>query len=1043
MSKFILLIISSFFIFFSFSYSQNSVVLEPSDDNKSRPAPFRNTIDNGINGIKVSYSFIELNSFNKTHNKEVYSAYSITDFSHLQEVGKPALPSHIDLVAIPDGADYKLKIYHKNPQKSKTKKIFPALKPARDTQGAAEPEFEINKSFYNTDQVYPQQSVRIIGEMKYRGIRMAMVETCPVQYNPFTSELFVNSEVSYEIVFSGANKFTDYSQHTETFINQITNYPLNNKSFTEEAKLYYLTNNKELDNTTAKNYIIITHSNFVAAADSLANWKRQMGYSVEVISANNWTTASVKNAVHTRYQNWTPKPDYLLIIGDNGDVPSETYYTYDGDPFGSDLYYVCMDGSSDFVPDMAKGRISPSSVENAMMQVRKIINYERNPISDTAFYNNGANCAQYQDDDGDGYADRRFLHTSEDIRDYIQSKGYTSERIYYTDNNVIPAYFNNGYYSQGQALPTVLLKSSGFDWTKGAADIATSINSGKFFLFHRDHGYAGGSGWAHPHFTNSNMSLLNNGDKLPVVFSINCHTGEFTLPSCFAETFMRLNNAGSVGIFAASYYSYSGYNDGFSIGLIDGIWSNPGMIPNFGSGGISNPNVTPHNDIKEMGNLLNHGLTRVIQTWGGGTAENRYTHELFHYFGDPAMRMWTHIPDTIIAISSDTISCSATGFAIDTCNVADAVATISKDGLLIGKTTLTNGSGVIPISILQGAYFTLTISAPNYKPFQKRIYLGSGNSIGLYKEFSNSICFGDDKSEIELFPVCGTPPYSILWSNGDTTSKISNLSNGIYSVIITDNLSNTIYDTTIISGPSSVMQISGNVTDAKCYFESSGNITISASGSTPPYTYEWSTGDTSMNLNNKPQGQYFINVTDSFGCIYTDSFTINQPEPLNVSVDYRNDSTGECSGYATAIPSGGNSPYTYLWNDPASQTTKTATDLCNGLYKVKLTDTNNCFLYKSFYILNTLGINNDKSIKLINISPNPSNTGVYNLEVINNNIYALALYNVVGEQIMNIPVKAVEGDSQIIDISRYAYGVYFLHVKSNNISKTYKLIYQK
>ena len=1044
MLKILTLIFSSFFLFISFAYTQNSVVLKPfADRNNPKSAPFRNVVDNGINGIKVSYSFIELNTFIKTHNKSDYSSYSITDFSHLQEAGKPALPSHIDLVAIPDGADYKLNIYNKNPQKRKTTKIFPALKPARDTQGAAEPEFEINKAFYNTDQIYPLQSVRIIGEMKYRGIRMAMVETCPVQYNPFTSELFVYSEISYEIVFSGASKFTNYANHSETFINQITNYPLNNKSFARESKSYYLSN-KAIDNTDSKNYIIITHSDFDDAADSIANWKRQLGYSVEIISSNNWTTTAVKNAVHTRYQNWTPKPDYLLIIGDNGDVPSETFYTSDGDAFGSDLYYVCMDGSSDFIPDMAKGRISPSNAENAMMQVRKIINYERNPISDTAFYNNGANCAQYQDDDANSYADRRFLHTSEDIRDYIQSKGYNSERIYYTDNNVTPAYYNNGYYSQAQALPNVLLKTSGFDWTKGAADIATSINAGKFFVFHRDHGYAGGSGWAHPHFTNSNMSLLNNGDKLPIVFSINCHTGEFTLPSCFAESFMR-HTAGSVGIFAASYYSYSGYNDGFSIGLIDGIWSNPGMIPSFGSGGVSNPIVTPHNDILEMGNLLNHGLTRVIQTWGGGNDENKYTHELFHYFGDPAMRMWTHMPDTIIASTSDTIACSATSFTIDTCNVVDAIATISKDGLLIGKITLTNGSGIIPISILQGAYFTLTISAPNYKPFQKRIYLGAGNSMGLYKETSNSICYGDDNSEIELFPVCGTPPYSILWSNGATTSKISNLANGTYSAIITDGLSNTLYDTTVVNGPSSVIQISGTIIDAKCYFESSGNITLNVSGSTPPYIYNWSTGDVSMNLSNKPAGKYFINVTDSFGCIYTDSFTIDQPEPLNVSLNYKNDSTGNCTGFATAVSTGGNIPYTYLWNDAANQITATAVNLCDGLYKVKVTDVHDCFLYKSVYILNTVGIESAANDKLINVSPNPSNTGIYNLEVINDNYedYILVLYNAIGEQVLNINMEAVKGNSRTIDISKYAYGVYFLKIRSNNISRTYKLIYQK
>lgn len=1037
MTKIFTLLIIQLLAIISIGFSQNN---RSTTDNHSS-APNRSIVDNGINGIKVFYSFNKTNYFEREHNNEVFAIQSITDFSFLQEVGKPALPSHIDLIAIPDGAEYELRINNDVAMVENTKRIFPALQPARDTEGAAEPKFEINKEFYNTNQIYPQQSVRIIGEMEYRGIRMAMVEICPIQYNPVTSKIYSHSDVGYELIFSGANTFTNYSKHTKNYINQVLNYPLNNKSFTEEADAYYA-NNTQAKTSTSKNYIIITHSNFSSAADSLANWKRKMGYSVEVISANNWTSTSVKNAVHTRYQNWTPKPDYLLIIGDNADVPSEINYI-NGDAYGTDLYYVCMDGSNDFVPDMAKGRISPSNASNAMMQVMKIINYERSPISDTSFYQNGMNCAQFQDDDNNGYADRRFLHTSENIRDYVMSKGYNSQRVYYTDNTVIPTNYNNGYYSQGQALPSVLLKSNGFNWNNGSNAISSSINSGKFFVFHRDHGYAGGYGWAHPYFTNNSMSQLNNGDKLPVVFSINCHTGEFTLPSCFAETFMRKTNGGSVGIFAASYYSYSGYNDGFSAGLIDGIWSNPGLIPSFGSGGIYNPSTTPHNDIRTMGDLLNHALTRVIQTWGGSGSGNRYTHELFHYFGDPAMRIWTQLPDTIIASIGDSISCSATGFAINNCNVLDATATISKDGLLIGKTTLTNGNGIIPISSLPGQSFTITLSASNYKPLKKKIVLGSGTNLGLYKENSNNTCFGINEASIEVFPACGTPPYDVQWSNGDTTFFISNLADGIYTVIVNDNANNTVYDTIEITGPSTALQVISTVNNTQCYFQSNGSIQLNTTGGIAPYTYLWSTGGTDSDLNNLAAGQYNVEVIDSLGCIKTDSFTISQPLPLDMTTNIRNDSTGSCAGIATAVATGGTSPYTYLWNDPANQTTATATGLCPSLYKVILTDNNNCTTQKSLYIINTLSINNPNLRELISISPNPSNTGVFNLKIEKELRATIeySVYNSLGEILMTRHSATDNSDIQEIDISKYAQGIYYLHLSTENSTIVYKLIY--
>ena len=1035
MTKTTLLLASLLLFFVNLSLAQSPAVLKGNDDVSQTPQ--RSVTDNGINGIEVGYSFSEPQQFQKKHRITDYVMLSIADFSHLQEVGKPALPSHIDLVAIPDGAEYKLTINNDIPMVKSSAKVYPALKPARDTQGAKEPEFEINKEFYETDLVYPQQSVQIIGEMKYRGIRMLMVQVCPVQYNPATSKLYIHSDINYEIEFSGATSFTDYSIHTKSFMDNIQHYPLNSKSFSQESNKYYSQN---AINTTAgsKNYIIITHSDFDAAADSIANWKRQLGYSVEVVSAATWTAAQVRDAVHTRYQNWTPKPDYLLIIGDDDDVPAETYYTNDSEAFGSDLYFVCMDGNGDYVPDMAKGRISPSDAANAMMQVHKIINYERNPIQDSAFYTNGLNCAQFQDDDDDSYADRRFLHTSENIRDYVMSLGYNNQRIYYTDDNVLPLNYNYGYYSNGQNLPSELLKTNGFDWTGGAAEIASAINQGKFFVFHRDHGYAGGSGWAHPYFVNSSISNLNNGDKLPVVFSINCHTGEFTLNSCFAETFMRRSTGGSVGIFAASFYSYSGYNDGFSIGLIDGLWSNPGLIADFGSGGNYNPTLTPHDDIIKMGDLLNHGLTRMVQTWGS----SRYTNELFHYFGDPSMRIWKQKPDSILASVVDTIGCNSTSFTVSNCNVSDAVATITGNGFLLGKTTLVNGNGVIPVSGIVGPYVYLTISAPNMRPLVKKLLLGSGGSLSLYTQSGNNICYNSNIADIEIYPGCGTPPYQILWNTGDTINRLENVSSGIYTVVVTDASNVIMYDTITVSGPTSAMQISSSITDAKCYFSGSGNIETSIVGGNAPYDISWSTGQSDVVIDNIPAGTYTINVVDSFGCEVSETFTVSQPTPLNMTTIVNDDATGNCEGSATSLATGGTPPYSYLWNDPANQTTATAIGVCQGLLKVILTDDNDCYLNRTLMIKNTVGVESAYSDDEFTISPNPSNTGIFIIDFSENikSNTRVMVYNSLGEIIINDRINTDNLNNKKIDLSSYAQGVYFLQIGDN---KVFKLIYQK
>jgi hypothetical protein len=355
-----------------------------------------------------------------------------------------------------------------------------------------------------------------------------------------------------------------------------------------------------------------------------------------------------------------------------------------------------------------------------MTVVLKTVNYERNPVTNADFYNNGLACAQFQDvadnEPPDGYAARRFCHTSEDIRDYTMDHGYTTERIYYTNSTNTPTNYNNGYYSDGQAIPSELLRSNGYAWNGDANDIKNAIEDGRFFVFHRDHGFSGGTGWSHPYFIVSNASALANGNLLPVVFSINCHTGEYYLNNSFAEAFIRNPNGGAVGVVAAAYYSYSGYNDGFSAGMIDAIWSDPGLTPDFGSGGIYYPPASSADNIRTMGDVLNQGLIRMQETWG----PNEYTHRLFHYFGDPAMRMWTANPNTnlISATHNNTISCDETVFDISDCSMEGAKVSIIQGEELIGTATISGGSATIDYAFANyNSKALLTITAENHKPY--------------------------------------------------------------------------------------------------------------------------------------------------------------------------------------------------------------------------------------------------------------------------------------------------------------------------------------
>ncbi|MCD4791455.1 MAG: hypothetical protein K8R37_15780, partial [Bacteroidales bacterium] len=687
------------------------------------------TVKNG-NALyfEIEYSFTDAYISETQVEGEKYNFLHIEGFAKMGQVGAPALPAHNEIIAMPENSTGKVTILSSEYMEYEGFNIHPALKPARDTEGAPEPEFEKDEKIYNSDEFFPKEIVEITDILLSRETPLAVTQIRPVQFNPVTGKIRVYTKIEYRLEFIGGNKsFSSISENNSlVYTNLLKRNVINSESIPDGIPY------KNFDSKAGeKNYIIITHSQYLTQANQLANWKRQMGYSVEVVSQSSWTAAQVKTEIHNRYNSWTPKPDYFVIIGDHTGsyaVPGEMHYTPysppDDGPFATDLYYACMGGASDYIPEMAHGRISVSSSSEAGIIVNKIIDYEKTPVNSATFYQNGLNCAQYQDDDDNGYADRRFCHTSENIRDYLQgSHGYTSDRVYYTNTSasVTSLRYNNGYYSTGGLLPSEL-RSGSFDWNGGSSDITSEINAGKFFVFHRDHGYVGGSGWAHPYYTTTSMNSLSNGSLLPVVFSINCHTGEFQLSNCFAEKFLRMSGKGAVGVVAAAYFSLSGFNDAISIGMIDAIWSTPGLYPVFGSGGTgSNYTIGAGNDLYTMGDVVNQGLYAMLQNWNGSSTYDKYEYELFHWFGDPAMKIWTSNPNTtpISASHPSSLSNGATSITITGCNVSDALATMVYDGELIGEIQLSGGSGTVTFSPLTNSSIDaiLTISKHNHKPY--------------------------------------------------------------------------------------------------------------------------------------------------------------------------------------------------------------------------------------------------------------------------------------------------------------------------------------
>ncbi|MBC7885412.1 MAG: SprB repeat-containing protein, partial [Saprospiraceae bacterium] len=96
-------------------------------------------------------------------------------------------------------------------------------------------------------------------------------------------------------------------------------------------------------------------------------------------------------------------------------------------------------------------------------------------------------------------------------------------------------------------------------------------------------------------------------------------------------------------------------------------------------------------------------------------------------------------------------------------------------------------------------------------------------------------------------------------------------------------------------------------------------------------------------------GTYSVTVSDVNSCTATGSYTVTQPVVLLANVSGTNETCNETNnGTAASAPTGGTSPYTYIWNNDA--TSSSLTGLVAGTYSVTVTDANGCTATGSYTV---------------------------------------------------------------------------------------------
>lgn len=224
----------------------------------------------------------------------------------------------------------------------------------------------------------------------------------------------------------------------------------------------------------------------------------------------------------------------------------------------------------------------------------------------------------------------------------------------------------------------------------------------------------------------------------------------------------------------------------------------------------------------------------------------------------------------------------------------------------------------------------------------------------LSQTTTNVSCFGGSDGEINLTVIGGIPLYNYSWINS-TGAVVGNNQDLIgvvaetYTVEVTDNNGCLAYLTQTVTQPLSPITTTFEVVDVLCHGENTGEVDLTAVGGTPPYSFSWSSGQTTEDIANMLAGTYDYTVVDDNGCIETGSATINEPlAPLAVSyVVIDVNCFGEANGSIDMTVTGGTPGYSFSWVNSTYSLSYTGEDLVNFVaddYTYDIVDDNGCTL---------------------------------------------------------------------------------------------------
>ena len=512
--------------------------------------------------------------------------------------------------------------------------------------------------FYQSGESYPAEIAYLTEPFILRDYRGITVRFQPFIYYPATQTLRVYTKLNISIYAQGTdltnallNPKTSYSRYFEsTYQNMFLNFSAAKyPSLDEEGRI-----------------LVIKHNMFDATIQPWVDWKRQLGFTVDVVDVTQAgsTAANIKTYIQNQYD----LNNGLMFVQLVGDAPQVPTLTYAGG--GSDPSYALLAGNDNYY-DIFVGRFSAQTVAELETQVTRSIYYERDIAPGATWLEKAIGIASAEGGGGQGDMGESDITHMNNIRTDLLNYGYTTiDQIY--------------------------------DPGATAAQVSNSVNQGRGFINYCGHG--ADTYWVTTNFNNNNANALTNDYMLPLIVSVACVNGNFVSQTCFAEAWMRsVNETTNAPAGAIAFWGST----------INQSWAPPMR------GQDEVTDLLVGNLKYRVGGLLFNGAHKIIEVYGSqGLADAR----TWTIFGDASLMVRTKNPQVITATFNPVLFLGMSSFAVQT--IPGGRITLTNNGIIYGKGIAdATGNCVINLDIIPDLPMdmTLTISAFDYQTYIQTI----------------------------------------------------------------------------------------------------------------------------------------------------------------------------------------------------------------------------------------------------------------------------------------------------------------------------------